>query len=141
MTGLLILFIWAFLSATILPIGVEPYFIQQVVAAQGWLLPVVVASVGNTLGSVTILGMGYWGNDFIHKKLSGASPALLSSSERWTKKYGYWLLLLSWIPFAGDMMVMIISLMKPPLFKSILLLGLGKILRFLVLSWITLSLI
>ena len=124
-----------------LPMGVEPYFVQQVSDTQTWVLPVVIASIGNTLGSVTILALGYWGNGVIHKKLSGASPALLKVCERWTKKFGYWLLLLSWIPLAGDLLVMIICLMKPPYLKSIILLGTGKTLRFLVLGWITLSII
>lgn len=60
MSGLLLIFISAFLAATILPVGSEPvllaYWVSQPEASVAW--SVVVAGLGNTLGGGLTYAMG-----------------------------------------------------------------------------------
>ena len=90
--GLWGLFAAAFISATILPGGSE--FVLMALLAkhpdQFWQA-IAVATAGNTLGGLT----SYWLGRLLPNKAEGRAI-------EWLKKYGYWALLMSWIPLFGD---------------------------------------
>jgi membrane protein YqaA with SNARE-associated domain len=132
----LLLFFWSFLSATILPIGVEPYYAWQVSASDDLLFPLLIASVGNTLGGITLLYMGMMGSPWIYKQLHSQKKEKIESLSQWVQKYGHPLLLLSWIPVIGDILVMIVGMSKPKMGISIMYLSIGKTLRFFFVGWL-----
>ena len=47
-------------------------------------------------------------------------------------KYGIWLALLSWVPFIGDIIGLALGFYKTPPVPTLLLLLLGKFIRFVV---------
>ena len=131
------LFIWSFLSATIIPLGVEPYFISLVSSSGQITLPVIVASAGNSLGGLTLLLMGIAGNQWISRHVQKEKKMILEKSTSLFRKYGNPVLLFSWVPFAGDVLVMIVGLSKPDLKTAVIYLTIGKTLRFIVLAYYT----
>ncbi|MFT7054344.1 MAG: membrane protein YqaA with SNARE-associated domain, partial [Psychromonas sp.] len=57
------------------------------------------------------------------------------------QKHGLWALLLSWLPVVGDFIPLAAGWLKLPVLRSILLITLGKALRYAVIIFATLSLI
>ncbi len=139
MTDLLALggmFLAALLAATPIPMQSELAFVA--LAANGWALPglVVVASLGNVLGSCLTYAAG--------RGLGGAGlwrwfrlpPEKLARAERWFSRWGRWSLLLSWAP-GGDVFVALAGALRMPLTVFLPLLALAKIGRYVVLALAT----
>lgn len=126
---LITLFVASFLAATILPGGSEALLLvnlNQRPELVIWL--VVMASIGNTLGSVTSYGLGAIGA----KKLS--EKQLNSKAAMWVKRYGVYSLLLSWLPLVGDVICIAAGLFKLPLWRSILFIAIGKTTRYCIVA-------
>lgn len=130
------MFLAAFLAATPIPMQSELAFIA--LAAAGWPLTalVIVASVGNVLGSCLTYGVG---------RGLGASSLLrwfkisadgLTRAEQWFARWGRWALLLSWAP-GGDLLVALAGVLRLPLLVVLPLLILAKTARYIVLAWVT----
>ena len=66
-----------------------------------WAL-VLVASLGNTLGSVVNWALGRAIHRFRDRPWFPASPAAMARAEGWYRRWGYWSLMLSWAPIIGD---------------------------------------
>jgi len=135
-----ILFFWAFLSATFIPVGSEPYFIHKVIIEDSILLPVIVASLGNIMGGVTLFFMGKMGSNFVKKQLAVPNKNILYAKEK-VQKYGPIILLFSWVPIIGDIFVLVAGILKTATFPSILFMSIGKILRYLFLAVTTMNLV
>src|SRR5690606_13565563 len=116
-----------------------PYFIYTGLESENWLLPSTVATAGSTLGSLTILWMGIHGHQWVRQKISSSQSLLLIKAESWVKKFGQPLLLFSWMPFIGDMIVLLVSLTSPPVTSSVIYIFSGKSARYILLALSTLS--
>ena len=56
-TAYTVLFAWSFLAATILPLSSEAPLAALVYQRREWVLPVLVATIGNYLGACTTYGL------------------------------------------------------------------------------------
>ncbi|MGB0899861.1 MAG: YqaA family protein [Psychrobium sp.] len=125
------LFISSFLAATLLPGGSEALLIYDLTQRPELAVTlVIVASIGNSLGSVTSYGLGIIGA----KKLT--ERQLQSKAALWVKHYGVYSLLLSWLPLIGDVICVAAGLFKLPLWRSILFITVGKTCRYTVIAMI-----
>ena len=95
--GPLALFIAAFLSATLLPGGSEALFLYQLHQGADATESVLVAGVGNTLGSIVTYGIGYAGNKAWHRWLR-ISEQQLVRAEGLFRRYGQPALLFAFLP-------------------------------------------
>ena len=97
---LLLLFVWAFAAATILPLSSELPLAVEVARRGSWGVPVLVATLGNVLGAATT---------YVLARVAVArAPAPSPRVERaagWLSRYGPPILLLSWVPVIGDVLV------------------------------------
>jgi membrane protein YqaA with SNARE-associated domain len=93
---------------------------------------VIVASLGNTLGSVINWVIGRQIERFKDRRWFPASPEQLERASRWYQRYGYWSLLLSWAPFIGDPLTLAAGLMREPLGIFILLVAIAKTVRYVL---------
>src|ERR1043165_824517 len=94
--GLTSVFLIAFVSATLLPLGSEPAVFAVVKANPAMFWPVIlVATLGNTLGGVVDYWIGYRAKVAFAKERS-------SRWFHWLKRYGAKTMLLSWVPGIGD---------------------------------------
>ena len=87
------LFAAAFISATVLPGGSEAVLAGAVAGTPSRVVEfVLIAMLGNALGGMT----GWCIGRFIpERKKEGKALA-------WLHKYGYWALLMTWLPLFGD---------------------------------------
>jgi membrane protein YqaA with SNARE-associated domain len=133
MTGLAGLFLAAFLAATPAPLPSEPVFLA--LQAAGWplLWLIIVASVGNTLGSCVTYALGRGAERLKHHRWFPLTPAALSRAQGWWSRWGLWSLLLSWAP-GGDALVALAGLMRVPFWRFLALVALAKTARYAVLA-------
>ncbi len=133
------LFLAAFIAATILPMQSEAVLVGLLLADySSWGL-VIVASVGNVLGSVVnwLLGRGI--ERFRERRWFPASPAAMARAERFYRRYGRWSLLLSWVPILGDPLTVVAGVLREPFASFLALVALAKVGRYVALAAITLN--
>ncbi|HEI8866943.1 YqaA family protein [Serratia sp. AKBS12] len=130
---ILSLFGSSFLSATLLPGNSEIYLVALL--SNGRISPeplVLAATLGNTLGGVT--------NVIIGRLLPAMKPQRgLATAQRWLQRFGPAALLLSWVPVVGDLLCVLAGWLRMPWGPVMLFLCIGKALRYIVLTMITLQ--
>lgn len=129
------LFAAAFLAATPVPFQSELVFLGLQAAGWNSFTLVVVASIGNTLGSCVTYGLGRWLADQRDHRWFPLRPDQMARAEGWWARWGLWLLLLSWAPF-GDMIVALSGVLRVPFPLFLLLVALAKTGRYIVLAWL-----
>jgi membrane protein YqaA with SNARE-associated domain len=130
----LLVFATSFLSATIVPIGSDPV-LSGTVAMSGqpiWAL-VAVATIGNTLGAIVNWALGMGIERFRHKSWFPASDAQLAKAKTHYDRWGRWTLLFAWLPLIGDAFTVLAGVMKEKLWIFVVLVGIGKLFRYLLL--------
>lgn len=133
------LFLVALLSASILPLQSEAVLVGLLLSDNypvGLLL--MVASVGNVLGSLLNWYLGKYLQHFQQRRWFPVKPEQLDKASRWYLKYGKWSLLLSWVPIIGDPLTVIAGVLREPFLPFLLLVTIAKISRYLVLAGVTL---
>jgi membrane protein YqaA with SNARE-associated domain len=127
--GLVAVFVIAFVSATLLPLGSEPAVYLVVRADPDMFWPVVlVATVGNTLGGVTSWWIGY-GAEKAVEAVKHHEPRH-SRAMRWLQRFGPKACLLSWLPVVGDPLCAVAGWLKLPFWPCVGYMAVGKFLRF-----------
>ena len=126
------LFAIAFAAATLLPAQSEAALVGLQMAGYPVGLLVAVASVGNTLGSVVnwLLGRGI--ERFKDRRWFPASDKALARAKAWYGRWGRWSLLFAWLPIGGDALTVVAGTLREPLWSFVVLVGIGKTLRYLV---------
>lgn len=124
------LFASAFIAATILPFSSEALLFALLHAGGDATVLVVVATLGNTLGSIVNWLLGRFLLHFRDRRWFYFSAAQIDRAQRWFQRYGVWSLLLAWVPIVGDALTLIGGVMQVRLSLFILLVGLGKGLRY-----------
>ena len=125
------LFLLTFLSATILPILSEAFLLAMLAKDFDPMTCLTIATIGNSLGGITNYGIGKLGNPKWLQKL-GINELKLQKYNTKIAKYGSWLALLSWIPLIGDPLVIGLGFFRVSFTKVLILLVLGKFLRYLL---------
>ncbi|ABE54503.1 conserved hypothetical protein [Shewanella denitrificans OS217] len=132
MEQLALMFSGALMAATVLPGGSELLLVGFLTAEpQTWFGLLIAASLGNTLGAMTSYGLGRVGRNGITPEQLGTQS--MKKTLTWLERYGYWALLLSWLPVIGDLLCLLAGWLKLPLLPSSLMMLMGKTLRYCVL--------
>lgn len=134
------LFVSAFVSATLAPGGSElllGYLVQS--TPETWLSLVIIATIGNTLGSLTSYLLGRLG------RRAKSPEELIEGKHQWlipkVQRYGVWSLLLAWLPLIGDAIPLLAGWFRFGMLSSSLLIFIGKFFRYLVIALTTLGII
>lgn len=132
--SLVALLLVAFGAATILPFQSEVVLAGFLARGEvaPWVL-VVVASIGNTLGSVANWYMGLWIEHYRHRRWFPVTESQLNRAQRWYQRWGLWSLLLSWAPFA-DALTLVAGIMRTPLWIFVLIVSVAKTGRYIVVT-------
>jgi membrane protein YqaA with SNARE-associated domain len=131
MASYLLLFGSAFLAATVLPFYSEVVLFALLREGGDPFLLVVTATLGNTLGAVVNWILGRYLLHFQNRRWFYFSHAQIERAQRWFQRYGFWSLLLAWLPVGGDALTLIAGIMKIRLWLFLLLVGAGKALRYI----------
>ena len=130
----LALFATAFIAATLLPAQSEGLLVGLLIAGHvPWLL-VLVASVGNVMGSTVNWFLGREVTRFADRRWFPVKPAALARAQAWYARYGKWTLLLSWVPVTGDPLTLAAGVMREPLRVFLLLVTVAKTARYALLA-------
>ncbi len=130
--GLATLFLVAFVSATLLPMGSEPALLGLVKLNPELLWPgIVVATLGNTLGGMLDWWLGYgahqavdrWKHSQVHVRALG-----------WLERLGPKACLLSWLPLVGDPLCAVAGWLRLPFWPCAAWMAVGKFLRYVVMT-------
>ncbi|MEO9902698.1 YqaA family protein [Nisaea sp.] len=129
------LFLLSFLAATFLPAQSELGLIGLVLTGDYsvlWLI--IVASIGNTLGSAVNWLLGRFIDRFSDRKWFPITPTQMDRACGWYRKYGQWSLLLSWAPFIGDPLTLAAGVLREPFGRFLLLVAIAKTGRYIVVA-------
>lgn len=133
-----LLFVSAFLSATLLPGSSEAVLIGLLASAQGTPVALIAAaSLGNIAGAVVNWGTGRYFLHFRDRSWFPLKEATNARAQTWFARYGSWSLLFSWVPVVGDPLTLVAGVMQVPFAKFLLVVGIGKVLRYamIVVEW------
>ena len=130
--GLSTLFLIAFVSATLLPMGSEPALFGLVKLNPDLFWPaVLVATIGNTLGGAASWAMGYASHQLVDKYRH--SNTHLRALD-WLERIGPKACLLSWLPLIGDPLCAVAGWLKLPFWPCLLYMAIGKLARYLTMT-------
>jgi len=133
----LYLFLSALISATLFPLGSEALFIYDITQNFNITILLIVATVGNSLGSIINYYMGYKGEEYLlEKKMINLDK--IEKYKTYFDKYGVYTLLFAWLPIIGDPLTMIAGVLKYNIKIFIVVVTLSKFLRYLFLLFLTL---
>lgn len=124
----------AFLAATIVPFASE-IALTGALAAGGavhWL--VLVATLGNSLGAVVNWAVGRFIERFRDRRWFPANREQLERAQAWFRRYGIWSLLFAWLPVVGEPLTVVAGAMRVHIAPFLILVAIGKGLRYVVLA-------
>lgn len=128
------LWLLCFMSATLLPMASEGVLLAMLWSGNYsptglWL----VASSGNSLGSISTYALGRYAMRYQTRRWWPVSPQAMAKAQKHYLRYGYWTLMLSWLPLIGDALCLVAGLMREPWWRAISLIAAAKTLRYLAL--------
>ncbi|NQV46078.1 MAG: DedA family protein [Rhodospirillales bacterium] len=132
------LFTTALLAATLLPMSSEAVIATMSVTGEyhtGTLL--VVASGGNTLGSLINWLLGRYCLHWQDRKWFPISHDALGRAANWFNHYGLWSLLLAWVPLIGDPLTLLAGVLRVNIWIFLTLVAISKTMRYAVVLGLT----
>ncbi len=149
--GLGAVFVVAFVSATLVPMGSEPAVFGMVKLQPEMFWPaVLVASLGNTLGGAVTWWMGDGArraaDRLRHRHGASAGEAVAAPSPsaphsradqralQWLERFGPKACLLSWLPVVGDPLCAVAGWLRLPFWPCVAYMAVGKFARYLTMT-------
>ncbi len=130
--GLSTVFVVAFISATLLPMGSEPVLFGLVkLNPELFWSAIWVATAGNTLGGMFSWWMG-WGTHLAVNRLRPSTSD--KQALKWLSQLGPKACLLSWLPVVGDPICALAGWLKMPFWPCAMYMAIGKFCRYLVMT-------
>jgi len=131
------LFIISFLAATILPFSSE-LTLAGLMATSSYdnLSLLIIASLGNILGSVVNWILGFYSRNLSTKKWFPFKDEQIKRSSKWFDKFGRWSLLFAWVPIIGDPLTLAAGLLRIKFVEFLILVTIGKISRYLAIFYL-----
>lgn len=130
MNSLVGLFALSILAATLFPIGSEAMLLLLASEQESIFWLWLVATSGNTLGSVINYVLGRYLLHFQNRRWFPFKTQRLQQSQAWFNQYGKWSLLIAWLPIVGDALTFIAGTMRTHFGLFLLLVSTGKALRY-----------
>lgn len=151
--GLPAVFAVSLLAATILPLGSEPVLLGYLAVFPERVWPaILVATAGNTLGSLVSYAMGAGAHGIFGRwrQRKHSSPASVTSmrahapvltperarAEKWVHRFGAPVLLLAWLPVVGDPLCAVAGWLRLPFWSCLVYIAIGKFGRYVALVWV-----
>lgn len=136
--GYLTLFLVSFFSATILPSQSELLLGTMIVFTENSVVNlVIIASIGNILGSITNYYIGRYLTKFENTRFVNKNSKSFKKATDLYNKYGKITLFFAWVPVIGDPLTIIAGFFKLNFKKFLIIVSIGKIFRYVVVAWLT----
>ncbi len=128
------LFLASFLASTILPFGSEGIMAYLIKSKFNLFTVVIVASIGNFLGSCTSYYIGLAGRPYI--KYLRIEPHEIENAQKYFTRYGSFVLLFTWVPIIGDVLTVTGGLLRLRFWIFSVFVFTGKFLRYLAVAYL-----
>jgi membrane protein YqaA with SNARE-associated domain len=126
------LFLSSFVAATVFPMPSELQLAVLISEGYPKLACLILATLGNSLGSVLTYYMGRFCKwELISKYLNIKQDKIESFSQRISKRV-YIYSLLVWLPIIGDLICLALGFLKTPPARTIVFITIGKMIRYLI---------
>ena len=135
------MFFMAFLSGSIIPAASEVLLVFFLGIGLDALTLTTVATIGNTIGGVSCFFLGYLTNKERVRRLFRVSDKGMEKADRLIGKYGFWAAALSFLPAVGEVILLVLGVMRADWLKVLVVMALGKFVRyaFITASYVGLS--
>ncbi|AJC94621.1 DedA family protein [Campylobacter volucris] len=130
------LFIVSFLSSTLLPMASEAFVIAFVKLDFNIYCVLFVATLANTLGSLSTYALAYFGKSQILEKYFKNSIEKLDKFNANFKKFGFLYAFFTFLPVVGDIFSLGLGFAKYSFLKSCVFIALGKLTRYIFVIFI-----
>lgn len=135
------MFLAAFLSGSIIPGNSE--VVMSAVLALGldkwWVLTA--ATLGNVAGGMTCYYLGYLGKMEWVVKYMRVKQEKVERVHRFLEGRGAWLAFFVFLPFVGDLIIVVFGLMRSNFLIVTIAMTFGKLLKYVAWMWLTLGVI
>lgn len=130
--GYIGLFISAFVAGSILPFSSEVVLTVLVQMGADPTLCLISASVGNTLGGLVCYWLGYLGNmEWIERWLK-IDKQKMDKVSGFVKQYGAGMGLFGVLPWVGEVIIVLLGLMRANVHVTTVTMFIGKFIRYLL---------
>ena len=126
------LFIGSFLAATIFPFSSDVLLVGMLLAGGNPVATVIVATAGNWLGGLTSYWVGWLGKLEWLERWFRVQHTTIERHRSKVERWGALLALMTWLPFVGDIVAIVLGFYKAPFIPSALWMLVGKGGRFVV---------
>ncbi|ELI2256624.1 DedA family protein [Campylobacter jejuni] len=130
------LFMVCFLSSTLLPLASEAFVLGFIKLDFNPNLVLIIATLGNTLGSLSTYTLAYFGKEKILEKYFSKSLKKLENFNANFAKFGSVFAFLSFLPLAGDLFTLGLGFAKYSFIKTTIFIALGKFIRYYILIFL-----
>jgi len=137
--GYLGLFLASFLAATIIPFSSEAMLSAMLFSKYSLFYSITAATIGNWLGGLTSYYLGYLGKQNWIEKYLRISESKIEKFKLKIAGKEAWIAFFCWLPFIGDVIAVVLGLLKINLYWVSFGMLIGKALRYIVLAYITIS--
>lgn len=124
----------SFLSGTIVPIASEVlqlFFLGLGLNAVGITLA---ATLGNTLGGITCFMLGFLAKKEWVLKFFKIPEKRMKCADVIIQKYGYWAAAISFAPVIGEVLLIVLGMLRVNSVKVIIVMALGKFIRYALIT-------
>ncbi|MBT0586952.1 YqaA family protein [Alteromonas oceanisediminis] len=129
----------AFLAATVLPLSSELVLSLTLLSGFSPLAVVAIATAGNVLGAMVNYWLGYRCGEPLAKRVLRMNDDDLERARARFARHGRIALCLAWVPIIGDPITVVAGVLKIRFSVFVVLVGLTKLLRYIVLSYLVLA--
>ena len=130
--GLSTVFVVAFISATLLPLGSEPAVFGLIkISPDMFWSAILVATAGNTLGGAVSWAMGLASHKVVDKYRHSSTHL---RALDWLERIGPKACLLSWLPIVGDPLCAVAGWLKLSFWPCVFYMAIGKFARYVLMT-------
>ncbi len=130
--GYIGLFISALVAGSILPFSSEVVLVALVKMGCDPILCLISASIGNTLGGLICYYLGYLGDMQKIEKWLGVNNEKIARVENFVRKHGAWMGLFGVLPWVGEVIIVLLGLMRSNVYITTFTMFVGKFVRYLL---------
>ncbi|BDB67125.1 membrane protein [Helicobacter cinaedi] len=131
--GLVGLFVVCFVASTLYPLGSEAFVVGFMAMGFDALAVWSVASLGNTLGSLSTYYLAYFGGYKMIMRFFPKAWDKISTLAPKIQKYGFVYAFFVFLPFVGDVFALALGLVRYRQILCVLGIALGKMARYALL--------
>ncbi|MBO5788191.1 MAG: DedA family protein [Bacteroidaceae bacterium] len=122
--------VMAFLAGTVVPIASEVLLVFFLGAGLNAVSLTLCATLGNVIGGITCFMFGYLAKKERVQSFFRIPDKRMKRADRLIAKYGYWTAFFSFVPAIGEVVLIVLGIMRVSRVKVFVVMAIGKLLRY-----------